>query len=550
MEYVEIPRGHLSTIILSTLLDGDKYGYEIIKAIEDKTDGRLSIKQASLYSNLKRMEDQQLISSYWLDSEIGGKRHYYRLTDIGRKQTDEWQKDLLENQDTIKSVIDGEYVAEKVEISPNKKSTILEQTNLFDLASKEEKLSEIKDDARFLPKNESFYSGQIDMFNNATSEDTYSPIDENNSKEDTFNYQEKDSIIDNVEINETYDIKDELNLYVKEKKSFVDSIKDVDESYSSKINFSGNSLNINTFERDIEQDFTPTQTVIEETIEDLNIVKEEIVEDSKKEEIKDDAVFITETTDISMLPKVKKIEPSIYENLTSNSELADKLFDKYYPDYEIKFKKNNEKADQPPESDNQIQAEQQYYYPKEKVSTSSNDSQKSRLQYDTNFTEIKNIYITRNDSNIKNHNKSTQTPSKKNIENKLSENYKNLISSSIISLLVILTSLIIYLSTRTLEVSARFLFVLLPIICLIPTILNLITLHKIIKIKKFTIKQYRNYQIYAILTVVILFAINMLFGLNFSNFALYSTTFLLLGISIAVQPIYILIKLLINKYTK
>ena len=83
MEINEIPRGQLSTILLSTLLSGDKYGYEIIKDIEEKSGGRLKIKQPSLYSSLTRMEKQKLISSYWRDSEIGGRRHYYSLTDYG-----------------------------------------------------------------------------------------------------------------------------------------------------------------------------------------------------------------------------------------------------------------------------------------------------------------------------------------------------------------------------------------------------------------------------------------------------------------------------------
>ena len=94
----EIPRGHLSTIILSTLLDGDKYGYEIIKAIEIQTDGSLIIKQPSLYSSLKRMEEQSLISSYWRDSDIGGRRHYYHLTDMGVKY---YRREVLKIKDEV-----------------------------------------------------------------------------------------------------------------------------------------------------------------------------------------------------------------------------------------------------------------------------------------------------------------------------------------------------------------------------------------------------------------------------------------------------------------
>ena len=127
----EIPRGHLSTIILSTLLDGDKYGYEILKAVEKQTNGIIKIQQPSLYSSLKRMEDQNLISSYWRDSDIGGRRHYYRLTDLGRKQTIEWQKDLVTSQKCVKEIINK---TSSPQINSENNPTIIKQENLFSLS--------------------------------------------------------------------------------------------------------------------------------------------------------------------------------------------------------------------------------------------------------------------------------------------------------------------------------------------------------------------------------------------------------------------------------
>lgn len=87
MDINEFPRGQLNPTILSCLVSGDKYGYEIIEEIKAKTG--IEIKQPSLYSSLKRMEVQKLVSSYWKDSAIGGKRHYYCLTNDGRKFLEE-----------------------------------------------------------------------------------------------------------------------------------------------------------------------------------------------------------------------------------------------------------------------------------------------------------------------------------------------------------------------------------------------------------------------------------------------------------------------------
>lgn len=92
----DLIRGNIDTIILKTMLDGDKYGLDIIKEVESRSNGTYELKQPTLYSCLKRLENQELISSYWLDSDIGGRRHYYKLTEKGRdfyeKKQEEWAK--------------------------------------------------------------------------------------------------------------------------------------------------------------------------------------------------------------------------------------------------------------------------------------------------------------------------------------------------------------------------------------------------------------------------------------------------------------------------
>lgn len=76
-------RGSVNNIILRTLVNGDKYGYEIIKEVEEYSNGKIQLKQPSLYSSLSRFEEKQYVTSYWCDSEIGGRRHYYHLTELG-----------------------------------------------------------------------------------------------------------------------------------------------------------------------------------------------------------------------------------------------------------------------------------------------------------------------------------------------------------------------------------------------------------------------------------------------------------------------------------
>lgn len=81
----ELIRGNIDSIILRVICDGDNYGYEIIKAISKNSEGKYELKEPSLYTSLKRLESQKLIESYWGSESQGGRRKYYRITELGKE---------------------------------------------------------------------------------------------------------------------------------------------------------------------------------------------------------------------------------------------------------------------------------------------------------------------------------------------------------------------------------------------------------------------------------------------------------------------------------
>ena len=83
----DLIRGHIDTIILHTLLSGDKFAQQISEAIEEKSGGEYKINQATLYSSLKRLESLKHVSSYWFDS-VSGRRKYFKLTDLGKENVE------------------------------------------------------------------------------------------------------------------------------------------------------------------------------------------------------------------------------------------------------------------------------------------------------------------------------------------------------------------------------------------------------------------------------------------------------------------------------
>jgi PadR family transcriptional regulator, regulatory protein PadR len=98
----DLLRGHTDTIILKLLLDGDKYGYEITKLVYEHSDKLYELKEATMYSSLKRLENDDHITSYWGDESQGGRRKYYRITDNGRNQ----YKYNKQNWDYAKRILD------------------------------------------------------------------------------------------------------------------------------------------------------------------------------------------------------------------------------------------------------------------------------------------------------------------------------------------------------------------------------------------------------------------------------------------------------------
>ncbi len=92
----------INKVILKSLESGDKYGLEIIKDIQEFTNNRVVLKQPTLYSALRRMEKKDLISSFWSDSELGGRRHYYSLSPLGR---DELRADSEVSESDIQTLI-------------------------------------------------------------------------------------------------------------------------------------------------------------------------------------------------------------------------------------------------------------------------------------------------------------------------------------------------------------------------------------------------------------------------------------------------------------
>ncbi len=97
----DILRGHTEAIILSHLLEHDSYGYQINKDIMKKTGNKYELKEATLYSAFRRLEQAGYLRTYWGDENVGARRRYYAITEKGREAYQSYKLEWEEAKATI-----------------------------------------------------------------------------------------------------------------------------------------------------------------------------------------------------------------------------------------------------------------------------------------------------------------------------------------------------------------------------------------------------------------------------------------------------------------
>lgn len=115
---IDLIRGHVDTIILKSLYLEDKYGYEILNEIKDKSKGMYTLKQPTLYSCLKRLEKQGYIRSYKGDTSNGAQRVYYSLQPAGRAFLESDQHQWEFSRTIIDSLLSDEEFDPEKHVAP------------------------------------------------------------------------------------------------------------------------------------------------------------------------------------------------------------------------------------------------------------------------------------------------------------------------------------------------------------------------------------------------------------------------------------------------
>ena len=83
----ELYPGTLDLLILKTLgRDAEMHGFEIARAIQERSGDILQVEEGSLYPALQRMLIKGWVKAHWGVTSENRRARYYRLTSSGKRQ--------------------------------------------------------------------------------------------------------------------------------------------------------------------------------------------------------------------------------------------------------------------------------------------------------------------------------------------------------------------------------------------------------------------------------------------------------------------------------
>ena len=89
----ELKRSSAEMLILALVEDQSRHGYEILKLLEERSDGVLKFHIGSVYPILFRLEKKKLIKGDWQQEKGARRRRVYKITPSGRS--------ILKDQRTV-----------------------------------------------------------------------------------------------------------------------------------------------------------------------------------------------------------------------------------------------------------------------------------------------------------------------------------------------------------------------------------------------------------------------------------------------------------------
>jgi PadR family transcriptional regulator, regulatory protein PadR len=102
----QLRRGVLEYCVLAVLRDGERYGFELVKALAE-SDGLLT-SEGTIYPLLARLRRDGSVETNWRESTAGPPRRYYSLTSGGTAALEQFTREWVRFRDAVDSLLSKE----------------------------------------------------------------------------------------------------------------------------------------------------------------------------------------------------------------------------------------------------------------------------------------------------------------------------------------------------------------------------------------------------------------------------------------------------------
>lgn len=108
----QLKKGVLELLVFNLLKKRDHYGYEMVEKISK----HIEISEGTIYPLLKRLSDDDFVSTYLQESQSGPPRKYYKLSEKGKLNYEGQVKDWFSFTKKVNELLVEDEIRESKEI--------------------------------------------------------------------------------------------------------------------------------------------------------------------------------------------------------------------------------------------------------------------------------------------------------------------------------------------------------------------------------------------------------------------------------------------------
>ena len=110
---VALKRGLTEILALKLLMEGEQYGYQIVRLIKERSDGNITLTEGALYTTLYRLESNGYVESRLVLTGKKRQRRYYKLTKAGQKYITKEIEKYVQLTKGVLSIVEADSKAAK-----------------------------------------------------------------------------------------------------------------------------------------------------------------------------------------------------------------------------------------------------------------------------------------------------------------------------------------------------------------------------------------------------------------------------------------------------